>query len=83
MQPCRKFCSRVHDVCGDEIRGLRSFTELLEVEITFDCETLPEPNGGDAPECYEQSGEALGLEQSTGELLVYAMLGELRQTHVP
>lgn len=56
IQPCQSFCRRVHEVCGEEIRGLSSFTSLLkEVEVTFDCEALPMPNGGEAPECYQQT----------------------------
>ena len=53
----------------DEIRGLRSFTDLLrEVQVTFDCDRLPEPSGGQAPECYEQNAATLGLAQDSSEL---------------
>ncbi len=56
IQPCQQFCRRVHDVCGEEIRGLSAFTDLLnEVVVTFDCESLPQPEGGEPPECYQQT----------------------------
>lgn len=56
VQPCRSFCEQVHSVCGEDIKGLKSFGALLvydPVEIIFDCSTLPEANGGEAPECYQ------------------------------
>lgn len=59
LQPCRQFCDRVRGVCGEEIRGLSSFTSLLrEVTVNFTCEGLPLPDAGSAPECYEQRGVA-------------------------
>lgn len=59
IMPCRQFCDRVRGVCGEEIRGLSSFTSLLrEVTVNFTCEGLPLPDAGSAPECYEQRGVA-------------------------
>lgn len=59
LQPCQQFCNRVREVCGDEIRGLSGFTNLLrEVKVNFMCGGLPQPDAGSAPECYEQRGVA-------------------------
>ncbi len=48
-------------VCGEEIRALDSFTILVkDVKVNFACGALPQPDGGSAPECYEQNAATLG-----------------------
>ncbi len=37
------------------------------VEINFECRDLPVPNGGEAPECYEQSPAKIAMSQEPAE----------------
>lgn len=61
IMPCQQFCERVRTVCGEEIRALDSFTILVkDVKVNFACGALPQPDGGSAPECYEQNAATLG-----------------------
>ena len=41
--------------CDEDISGLRALGGLVSYDplwIEFDCNTLPEANGGEAPECF-------------------------------
>ena len=42
------------ELCQDDLDDLLNFDRLLDISplVLPDCARLPDPNGGDSPECY-------------------------------
>ena len=46
----------IHAACDNDLERISDFGTLLDIDpviIPMDCSTLPEPNGGEAPECWQ------------------------------